>query len=514
MFIKTLAEKATHKDFDSKRHQELIDQANEAVANTDVDPRWHPQVHVAPKAGWMNDPNGVCYFGGRYHMFFQHYPYGSNWGPMHWGHASSKDLVTWERFSITLAPSEEYDEDGVWSGTSLVLSEDELAIFYTGNRWVNGEDDSDGKIQTQCLAVTTDGVNFTKLGSILDAPEGVEDIRDPKVWREADRWWMIIGVSAPVEGGPNRGQVWLYSSDNLIDWDFEQVLYEDPDSLCYMVECPDFFELNGKHVLVYCPMTTAPRRGYGQRNGHNNGYAAGDWEPGGEFVVKHEFSQFDWGHHYYAPQSLKGPDGRQIIFGWMGGFELPLASQKDDAWSGHLATPRVLGIDDEYVLRANPIAEVEQLREVDKAVVLNDFVLGVDETRELMEDAGPVDIELEVDLSQTTSEQVSLLLNRVSETEYTEVAYDSLSNRVVLDRGKMQTADRGYRAAPYTGGDVLKLRVIVDRGSVEVIVNDGEHALSSLVFPREGKRSIALASNSGTIAVNSLAIYPLKSIWA
>ena len=198
----------------------------------------------------------------------------------------------------------------------------------------------------------------------------------------------------------------------------------------------------------------------------------------------------------------------------MGGFELPLASQKDDAWSGHLATPRVLEIDDDYILRANPIAEVEQLREVENAVVLNDFTLGVDETRELMEDAGPVDIELEVDLSQTTSEQVSLLLNRVSDTEYTEVAYDSLSNRVVLDRGKMQTTDRGYRAAPYTGGDILKLRVIVDRGSVEVIVNDGEHAVSSLVFPHEGKRSIALASNSGTIAVNSLAIYPLKSIWA
>lgn len=500
-------------DFDANRHQQLIDQANAAVADTHVDPRWHPQVHVAPKAAWMNDPNGVCYFKGRYHMFFQHHPYGTHWGPMHWGHATSSDLVNWKRESIALAPSEKYDEGGVWSGSAVVTPEGDLVVLYTGNRFNNGHDDVEGKVQSQCLAISKDGLNFLKLGVVIEAPEGVEDIRDPKVWLQDERWWMVLGVSAPVEGQENkRGQVWLYSSKDLVEWDFDRVLFEDPDPLCYMIECPDFFCVDGKWVLVYCPMTHAPRRGYGQRNGHNAGYAAGKWRPGEEFAVEREFSKFDWGHHYYAPQSMEAPDGRRLMFGWMGGFELPLACQARDGWSGQLATPRVASVDDQYVLRAQPIRELSQLRE-DACTALSDVTVGTDETIELLDDTGPCDIELEVDLVQSTSEQVSLLVNRLSATEYTEVAYDSLSNRVILDRGKVGPTDRGYRSAPYTGGDTLKLRVIVDHGSVEVFIGDCAHALSSLLFPRDGKRSIALASTSGTIAVRDLRVYPLNTIW-
>lgn len=501
--------------FDTERHHALLTKADTAVAHTNVNLRWHPEIHIAPRAGWMNDPNGVCYFAGRYHVFFQHHPYNAQWGPMHWGHVTSQDLVTWQRESVALAPSEDYDRDGVWSGSAVVTDDGELAVFYTGNRWHNGQDDTEGKYQYQCLATSDDGHTFTKHGIVIEPPAGVEDIRDPKVWREDGRWWMIVGVSAPVASNNTnrRGQVWLYSAENLTSWAFEQVLYEDPDPLCYMIECPDFFDIDGKRVLIYCPMTTAVKCGYGQRNGHNAGYAAGLWKPGEKFEVKHEFSQFDWGHHFYAPQTCAMPDGRRIMFGWLGGFELPLASQKEDNWSGHGALPRTVHIDDDYVLRTLPIAEITALRQTEKAYEVTNFTVDVDQTIQMLDYDGPQEIIVEVDLEKTTSEQVAVLVNQISETEYTEVSYDSLAQRVVLNRGKVGRTDRGYRAAPYDGQAALQLRIVVDRGSVEVFINDCEHTLSSLVFPRSGRRAISLAAVGGSIAVRRFVSYPLRSMW-
>ena len=489
-------------------HQELIQKADKFVsaAQEDVNPRWYPQVHLAPAAGWINDPNSISYFKGRYHAFFQHHPYSAQWGPMHWGHFSSEDLVTWKREPIALAPSEEYDLDGVWSGCALE-HQGKLYVFYTGNRWANGKDDGDGSIQRQCLAVSSDGQTFIKHGPVIESPQGISNFRDPKVWKQGEKWWLVIGVETPER----RGQVWLYSSADLSTWDFDRVIYEDPDSDAFMIECPDFFEVDGKWVLVYSPMTSVRRQGYNQRNGHSTGYAVGNWTPGGDFEVLKSFAQFDFGHNFYATQSMHSPDNRRLMFGWMGGFTLPLASQAEDGWSGQLATPREVSLSKDLEIIATPIPEFKGLREdtVDKGT----FTVDTDSTVELASDLPVGEIELTVDLDKTTSEQVSLLVQQTSTDRYTEVAYDSLSNRVILDRGKSGSTDRGYRSAPYVGGSQLKLRVIIDRGSLEVFMNDGRYSLSSLAFPAEGKRGVSIASVGGVIAVSDLKIHSLKSIW-
>lgn len=489
-------------------HQELLQQADNFVAATqeDVNPRWYPQVHLAPASGWINDPNGISYFKGRYHAFFQHHPYSAQWGPMHWGHFSSEDLVTWKREPIALAPSEDYDLNGVWSGCALE-HEGKLYVFYTGNRWASGKDDADGSIQRQCLAVSSDGRTFIKHGSVIESPQGISNFRDPKVWKQGEKWWMVLGVETP-EG---RGQVWLYSSAELYTWEFDRVLYEDPDPDAFMIECPDFFEVDGKWVLVYSPMTSVRRRGYAQRNGNNTGYAVGNWTPGGDFEVLKSFAQFDFGHNFYATQSMHSPDNRRLMFAWMGGFSLPLASQAEDGWSGQLATPREVSLSKDLEIIATPIPEFKGLREdtVDKGA----FTVDTDSTVELASDLPVGEIELTVDLDKTSSEQVSLLVQQTSTDRYTEVAYDSLSNRAILDRGKSGSSDRGYRSAPYLGGSELKLRVIIDRGSLEVFINDGRYSLSSLAFPTEGKRGVSIASVGGVIAVSDLKIHSLKSIW-
>ncbi len=395
----------------------------------------------------------------------------------------------------------------MWSGSAVVDDEGRLVVFYTGHRWRNGVDDAEGNLQVQCMAVSTDGVTFEKKGPVIEGPPELQHFRDPKVWRQDGGWYMVFGASS-AEG---RGEVWLYTSTDLRTWQFDRVLYRDPDPNVFMVECPDLIPFGDRWVIAYGPMTQAKQHGYALRNGHNGGYVVGRWAPGGDFEVLTDYRPLDWGHHYYATQGFEAPDGRRLMIGWMGGFVLPLASQAEDGWSGQLAVPREVRLSDDNRLISIPIREVEALRT--ETADFGSFVLGVNEDRVLWDDAETADIELEVDLAATTAEQVGVQVHRTSESRCTYVAYDDLAGRVSLDRRTTGPGDRGYRSAPFGGGDRLRLRILVDRGSVEVFVGDGDESVSSLSFPADGPRGIALSSVSGTVAVTSLRVHRLKTIW-
>ncbi|MCI6574672.1 MAG: GH32 C-terminal domain-containing protein [Actinomycetaceae bacterium] len=486
--------------------------------------RWYPSFHIAPPAGWMNDPNGVAYFKGTYHVFYQHHPFSPEWGPMHWGHVSSEDLVHWKHESIALAPSLVEDSGGCWSGSAIEAPNGDLAVIYTGNQWLNGVDDREGKKQSQILALSADGIHFEKYGVVLKSPEGIEDFRDPKIWRDGSLYRMVIGVGVPVREGQTpqrqeqvsqqRGQVWLYESDDLIHWEFVQVLYEDPDPLVSMIECPDFIYLGGKWVLIYGALRPHRLRGYAFRNGHNMGYVSGTWSPRENFAIEGEIQPLDWGHDYYAGQTLRlpDPDRRLIVFAWMGGFSLPLASQREDGWSGQLALPRELctGVTGNIV--AKPIAELEKLRCESKDY--GSFEIGVNETLRLADNAQCVEIECDVDLDASSSETIAMLVQQTSDSHYVLLAYDSQSQRVVLDRGVTSRTNRGKRSAPAKTSGVLSLRIFLDRASIEVFIDGGERCISSLTFPcdvDEARRAISLASVNGTIAVRRCVIHSLAS---
>lgn len=468
--------------------------------------RWYPTFHIAAQAGWINDPNGLSFFKGRYQVYFQHHPFGTQWGPMHWGHVSSEDLVTWRREPIAMAPSIEADRDGVFSGSAVVSDDDRLYAYYTGHRWRNGVNEDEGNLQVQCLAVSDDGITFDKQGVLVECPDGLLHFRDPKVWRMGDTWYMVFGACSAEK----RGEVWLYTSADMRTWEFDRVVYQDPNPDAYMLECPDMFPLGDKWVILYCPMGPRPD-GYLHRNGHNAGYVVGTWEPGGVFKQLTEYRPLDWGHQFYAPQTFLAPDGRRIVFGWLGSFTLPIATQAADGWSGQLTVPRELTLDDDDHLRARPIGELTRLRE--QTWDYGAFELGVNEDRVLLEDAEAVEIELEVDLAGTTSERVGLSVHKTAPGAATFICYDDQARRVVLDRRTTGSGDRGCRSAPFTG-DRLKLRVFVDRGSVEVFVGDGVESLTSFSFPGEGPRAVELSSESGSIKVDSLRIHRLGSIWA
>ena len=156
--------------------------------------RWYPKYHIASNGGWINDPNGLCFYKGRWHVFYQLHPYGTQWGPMHWGHVSSTDMLNWKREPIMFAPSLEQEKDGVFSGSAVIDDNGDLRFYYTGHRWANGHDNTGGDWQVQMTALPDNDelTSATKQGMIIDCPTDKVDhhYRDPKVWKTGDIWYM------------------------------------------------------------------------------------------------------------------------------------------------------------------------------------------------------------------------------------------------------------------------------------------------------------------------------------
>ncbi|MFT8356469.1 MAG: sucrose-6-phosphate hydrolase [Bifidobacterium aquikefiri] len=479
--------------------------------------RWYPLFHIASNGGWINDPNGLCFYKGRWHVYYQLHPFSATWGPMHWGHVSSADMITWRREPIAMAPTLEQEKDGVFSGSAAIDDDGTLTFFYTGHRWANGHDGSDGEWQVQMLAEATDdnAIHLKKLGMIIDCPrEAVNShFRDPKVWKQGDTWYLIHGVSSANK----RGQIWLYTSNDLVHWNFDRVLFEHDDPQVFMLECPDFYPLqdNAGHtwwVLCFSAMGSKAK-GFMNRNLNNAGYLVGSWEPGSAFHPLREFKLWDWGHNFYAPQSFRAPDGRQIMYGWMSPFVPPIPMQ-DDGWCGQLTLPREITVDEQGDVRSNPVNEITQLRIDD--ITCGSLSLNVNEHRVLIEDAQAVEIEMDIDIAHSSAERVGLKIHSTDDGAYTYVAYDAQIQRVVIDRQATAYGDRGYRAAPVPVEtehlNSLKLRIFVDRGSVEVFINEGTEAMSSYSFPSAGRRSVILMSESGEALISSVHIHHLKSI--
>ena len=203
-----------------------------------------------PQAGWMNDPNGLICFRGKYHFFYQCNPYGAFWDCMYWGHAVSEDLVHWEYLPLALAPSESYDDypkGGCFSGSAVVY-EDKLFLMYTGTA-----NNGSGVEQTQCIAYSEDGIHFEKYkgNPVLRAPKGIKAdcFRDPKVWKHGGTYYMVCGASRD-----NKGLALLYRSKDMLHWSFFNVLAESRGEWGFMWECPDFFQAGDQYVLTFSPM--------------------------------------------------------------------------------------------------------------------------------------------------------------------------------------------------------------------------------------------------------------------
>ncbi len=239
---------------DARRYEEITEKRIEAEEK--------PGFHLAARVGWMNDPNGFSFYGGEYHLFYQYHPYNSHWGPMHWGHAVSDDLLHWTYLPAALAPDTIYDEAGCFSGSAVELSNGRQLLMYTG---VHKEVQADGglrEVQTQCIAIG-DGRDYEKYqgNPVLDEkdlPDGGSkyDFRDPKMWKAPDGTFRCVVGNCAAE---RDGQILLFSSRDGLDWKYEKVLAVNHGRFGKAWECPDFFELDGKQVLLTSPMDMLPK---------------------------------------------------------------------------------------------------------------------------------------------------------------------------------------------------------------------------------------------------------------
>lgn len=455
---------------------------------------YYPHFHLAPRAGWMNDPNGLIYFNGRYHAFYQHHPFSADWGPMHWGHATSEDMVHWHHQPIALAPDSEADRDGCFSG-SAVIDKGQLALIYTGHRWLGEVGDDSQICEVQCLATSDDGITFTKQGVILQPPAGIMHFRDPKVWYEAGSWWMVIGA----RDAQQQGQVLLYRGESLTAWTFDRVLAHAKADEGYMWECPDFFALGEHHYLLCSPQGVAAQ---GDRfmNLFQSGVIAGHWSAGSDFTAQQAFIELDHGHDFYAPQSFVAADGRRIVIAWMDMWESPMPT-KAEGWCGCFTLPREL-TEEKGQLRQRPIRELQTLRGES-----SDWAPLQLTGQKLLQTSGEAaELSIRWELHQASAATFGLHLGKGL-----TLLYNVAERRLSLARDYSIEGLTDSRHLEISDCTTMHWQIFIDRSSIEVFINDGEAVFSSRIYPTEGDRQLRLFSTAGDVAITALNYWPLRS---
>ncbi len=462
---------------EARKYEEI---AGQLIPDSD-----RPSFHLSSRVGWMNDPNGFSYYQGKYHLFYQYYPYESKWGPMHWGHAVSEDLLHWEYLPAAIAPDSLADKDGCFSGSAVELPDGRHLLMYTGvSAGPKQPDGTSDDTQTQCIAVG-DGIDYEKYSgnpalTDADIPDGGSkfDFRDPKLWREDDGTYRCVIGNRPADGS---GQILLYSSADGFHWKFESVLAENKNRFGLMWECPDFFELDGKYVLLTSPQDMLPS-GFEYHNGNGTLCLIGEFD-GQSKTFREEHNQtIDYGIDFYASQTLLSPDGRRIMIGWMQNWDtLAIASLKAP-WFGQMAVPRELSVRNGRLYQW-PVRELDALRSGHVSYQNVDF-----EGELTLEGIKGRKVDVTITLRPGDGEKV---YNKFAvwfgqdDTNHTSISYRPYESVLKIDRkfsGSRRAIIHQRRSkVPQNGGN-LTFRMILDRFSVEVFVNHGEQVLSATMY--------------------------------
>ena len=450
-----------------------------------------PVFHFSVPVGWVNDPNGFSEYQGEHHLFFQYYPYATRWDSMHWGHAKSRDFVRWEYLPAALAPDEGYDSFGVFSGSAMENDGKQLLI-YTGVEERILENGEKQVLQNQCIAVG-DGRDYVKWESnpVITAdllPEGSsrEDFRDPKIWKEDGRYYVVAG-SRNADGS---GQIALFYSDDLKNWMFGGILDRSENKLGRMWECPDFFQAGEKRVLMISPQEMYAD-GLEFHNGNNTAFIIGDYESEKMRFTRTGVQSVDYGLDFYAPQTMQAEDGRRILIAWMQSWDNPMYPA-EQGWSGMMTVPRELTMMDGRVCQ-NPVRELEQYR--GNAVSYSDVRITEETTLKGIEGRS-VDLELNIKGSAYDKFYIKVAAN---DKLYSEIIYDRVEGILTFDRMHSGSSRRDVISSRSmkveNANGVLKLRILIDKYSVEIFANGGKQVMTSLIYTPQTAAGISFASN-------------------
>lgn len=468
--------------------------------NRAFDEQFRPQYHFSPPANWMNDPNGMVYFEGEYHLFYQYYPDGNVWGPMHWGHAISTDLIHWDHLPIAIYP----DELGwIFSGSAVVDWENTSGLG-TGNQppmiaiytyhLDSGEKAGRDDYQTQGIAYSNDkGRTWTKYENnpVLANP-GIKDFRDPKVtWHEeSESWIMSLAV---------KDKISFYTSANLLEWTYQSDFKPDWAAYGGVWECPDLFPLmtetgEEKWILLVSINPGGPNGGSATQ------YFVGDFD-GKAFTTETTVVKWlDYGADNYAGvtwSDVPKEDGRRLFLGWMSNW-LYANEVPTEVWRSAMTVPRSLELmknGDDYSIASRPVEELEKLRESTK--------------------------EQEGDLISLTSDVLEIEMKSLggdfkmtfSNDQGDKLVIDKTDDLVFFDRRQAGLKDfsavfAAVHNVPLKGVEVKDIRIFLDRSSIEIFFNDGESVITELIFPTSAYKELSLQGMDSKVE-----IHLLKSIW-
>ena len=489
--------------------------------------KYRPQVHFSPQSHWMNDPNGMVYHNGEYHLFYQHYPEASHWGPMHWGHAVSNDLIHWEHLPIALYP----DSLGyIFSGSAVVDKDNTSGLGTTGNPPliaffsyhdpVAEKEERYTEIESQAIAYSLDnGRTWIKYENnpVVENP-GIRDFRDPKViWHEESEQWVMSIAAGNV--------IMFYTSPDCLDWTFASEFGEFHGDHDGVWECPDLFPLEVKNTGETKWVLIVNMNPGGPMGGSATQYFVGDFD-GKEFSTNQFLALWlDYGKDNYAGVTWSNtPDDRRILAGWMNNWQY--AGEKPTVtWSGALTFPRELGLvynEDFYFLTSTPIKEIEKLYGVSEFIEDVEVRDNIAVFEEVSFEKAPVEIVLTFDVSETTRMDFpgnfGITFSNKYEEYYT-IGYDNVVKYYYADRRNSTSEDisehfPSLQAIPYIINDeTAEWRIIIDKSSIEFFTANGELVITNVVYPTEVFDQINVFAESGKINLIDAKITELKSIW-
>ncbi len=467
-----------------------MQQQREALAGDWQRPSWH----FLPPSCWMNDPNGVIQWDGRFHLFYQHYPFKAVHRDMHWGHALSEDLIHWRDLPVALAPVPgSYDEAGVFSGCA-VDKDGVPTIVYTATSGPGS------RVQVQALA-TGSGAELVDwerhpanpvLAGVPAISGQQRDFRDPFVWRDGEVWHMLLGCRIEGKGG----MVLLYRSPDLVSWEYVgPLLTGERERHGSMWECPNFFRLGDKWVLVISAI---------QDGGPGLVYwMCGDFD-GRRFHPETE-GVLDYGY-YYAPLSLQDDRGRRLMWGWLREGRA-ISEQVRANWSGVQAIPRVLGLDSRQRLVMEPVPELAGGRGAHTQLAAQDI------DGEVTLGCGSLALELRA--SFAPQGRAGLKLAQAPDGSYgAEVSWDAATQELTVTRrdGNLFNDSEPVSALhELAAGEALELVLLLDGSVLEIIAN-GRSSISSRIYPPDANCT-GLALTGAGARLNALDVWQMRPIW-
>lgn len=492
--------------------QERIQRMEKQASNQDGQ-KYRLQVHLMPPVGWLNDPNGLCEWKGWYHVFFQYSPEDVRGGKKYWGHYKSKDFCSWQYEGAAIVCDTEWDRDGAYSGSAFT-EDGVMELFYTGNCKEEGDFDYifAGRKANVLYTESADGLGFSEKRRLLanaDYPAGYTcHVRDPKVWKQDETYYMVLGGrrikegTLPETGGSKteempetKGAVLLYSSKDKQSWSFQQEL-STTEEFGYMWECPDLIWLEGHCLLLCCPQGLESRPDCFQNMYQSGYFICEDYSSEKkEYQCRPEnFIELDYGFDFYAPQTFLDSRGRRILIGWAGMVDdtsYDNAPMMAEGWQHGLTIPRQLMWKNHRIYQW-PVEEWNRLRE---------------ESCCFEGQTGKVEgkaFDMELCFEKTLEHEEQGI--RFGEDLEITCQNRQVSLRHLSEAGR----GRGLRTAMLPEGEdgLQSLRVIKDASMVEIYVNGGALVFTTYYYPQAVEYTVAAITGN----IKSLEIWKLKKM--